>query len=301
MKKDEAGRKGGRIEPIKLKVAGKERIFDIEDPNLPDWIKDHEISAGGYPYDKKLKNKAYEKELELLQAELVKLHAWLQASGERLMALFEGRDAAGKGGTIFVIRQYLNPRSARNVALPKPTDTERGQWYFQRYVSQFPTAGEFVTFDRSWYNRAGVEPVMGFCTPEQHRKFLDYVPQFELSIVRDGIRFFKFYLDIGQETQLGRFHDRRHSLLTNWKFSDVDVAGMQKFDDYSEKRNQMLERTHTLYAPWTVVRANDKRRARLAVMRRLLRETPYEGKDEKAIGEEDLSIIGQAPEFLAAK
>jgi len=127
MKKDEAGRKGGRIEPIKLKVAGKERIFDIEDPNLPDWIKDHEISAGGYPYDKKLKNKAYEKELELLQAELVKLHAWLQASGERLMALFEGRDAAGKGGTIFVIRQYLNPRSARNVALPKPTDTERGQ------------------------------------------------------------------------------------------------------------------------------------------------------------------------------
>lgn len=301
MKKKDAGPKPPKVGPSRLEVGGRERVFDIDDPDLPDWVKDHEISAAGYPYDGKLKRKEYEKQLEELQAELVKLQSWLQATGERVMALFEGRDAAGKGGTINAIRQHLNPRAARNVALPKPTETERGQWYFQRYVAQFPTSGEFVTFDRSWYNRAGVEPVMGFCTPEQHRKFLDYAPQFELSIVRDGIRFFKFYLDIAQETQLGRFHDRRHSRLTNWKFSDVDVAGMQKFGEYSKMRDQMLERTHTLYAPWNVVRANDKRRARLAVMRRLLREVPYSGKDEKAIGEEDAKIISQAQEFLAAR
>ena len=153
--------------PIKIKIGGKEREFDIDDPVLPDWIEDNKLAAGGYPYDKKMKGEEYEKELEELQIELVKAQAWLQATGKRVMALFEGRDAAGKGGTIFVLRQYMNPRTARNVALPKPTPTEAGQWYYQRYVDHFPTSGEFVTFDRSWYNRAGVEPVMGFCTPQQ--------------------------------------------------------------------------------------------------------------------------------------
>ena len=290
-----------KIEPMKIVVAGRKRIFDIEDPVLPDWVKDNEIGAGGYPYSGKMKQKEYEPVLETLQVELTKLQSWLQATGERVMIVLEGRDAAGKGGTIFVLRQYLNPRTARNVALPKPTETERGQWYFQRYVAQFPTSGEFVTFDRSWYNRAGVEPVMGFCTPEQHRRFLDDVPQFELSIVKEGIRFFKFWLDISQETQLGRFHDRRHSPLTNWKFSPIDIAGIGKWDDYSEKRDLMFERTHTAYAPWTSVRANDKRRARLAVMRRVLLSIPYEGRDKTAIGAEDTQIISQAPEFLAAR
>jgi len=286
---------------IKITVAGKKRTFDIDDPVLPDWVKDKEITAGGYPYPDKLKNKEYETVLQTLQAELTKLQSWLLATGERVMIVLEGRDAAGKGGTIFVLRQYLNPRTARNVALPKPTETERGQWYFQRYVVQFPTSGEFVTFDRSWYNRAGVEPVMGFCTPEQHRRFIEDVPQFELSIVKEGIRFFKFWLDIGQETQLGRFHDRRHSQLTNWKFSPIDVAGITKWDEYSEKRDLMLARTHTNYAPWHVVRANDKRRARLAVMRRVLKSIPYEGRDEAAIGTEDSRIIFEAPAFLASK
>jgi polyphosphate kinase len=290
-----------KIGPVKITVSGKTRTFDIDDPVLPDWVKDKEITADGYPYPDKMKGKEYEEVLETLQIELVKLQAWLQATGERVMILLEGRDAAGKGGTIFVLRQYLNPRTARNVALPKPTETERGQWYFQRYVAQFPTSGEFVTFDRSWYNRAGVEPVMGFCTPEQHQKFLDDVPQFELSIVKEGIRFFKFWLDISQETQLGRFHDRRHSLLTNWKFSPIDVAGLTKWDDYSEKRDLMFQRTHTNAAPWNVVRANDKRRARLAVMRRILLSVPYENKDEKAIGAEDTQIVCQAPEFQAAR
>lgn len=294
--------KGDKTEgSVEIKVGGKKRIFNIDDPKLPDWVKDREITAGGYPYPDKLKKDEYEETLEALQIELVKLQAWLQATGERIMVLFEGRDAAGKGGTITVLRQYLNWRSARNVALSKPTETELGQWYFQRHIAHFPTAGEFVTYDRSWYNRAGVEPVMGFCTPQQHQKFLDDVPQFELSIVNEGIRFFKFWLDIAQETQLGRFHDRRHSKLTNWKFSPIDVAGIAKWDDYSKARDLMLERTHTPYAPWTVVRANDKRRSRLAVLRRILMSMPYAGRDDAAIGAEDPKIILSGADFLAGR
>ena len=280
------------IDPIKLVVGGKKRVFDIDDPKQPDWIDDRKLTSGGYPYDQKLKNADYEKTLETLQVELVKLQGWLQKTGERVMVLFEGRDAAGKGGSIFVLRQYMNPRAARNVALPKPTDTERGQWYFQRYVAHFPTLGEFVTFDRSWYNRAGVEPVMGFCTQEQHEKFLEQTPHFEKGIVADGIRLFKFWLSIGQEAQLDRFHDRRHSRLKSWKFSPIDIAGMERWDDYTKMRDLMFERTHTDYAPWTVIRANDKRRARLAVIRRLLISIPYDGRDMEAIGEEDPKVIG---------
>jgi polyphosphate kinase 2 len=193
----------------------------------------------------------------------------------------------------------MNPRNARSVALTKPTETEHGQWYFQRYVSQFPTSGELVTFDRSWYNRAGVEPVMGFCTPEQHQRFLKEAPRFEKMIVNEGIHFFKFWLDIGRETQLKRFHDRRHSLLKNWKFSPMDVAGMSKWDDYTEKRDLMFERTHSNHAPWIIVRGNDKRRARLAVIRRILLSLPYADRDEDAIGKQDHQMIGEGPSFLA--
>jgi polyphosphate kinase len=278
-------------EPIRIVVDGKERVFDIDDPKLPDWVEDKSMSAGGYPYDKKMDKKDYEETLENLQVELVKLQYWLQSTGKRVMILFEGRDAAGKGGTIFVVRQYMNPRSARNVALTKPTETERGQWYFQRYVAQFPTAGEFVTFDRSWYNRAGVEPVMGFCTPEQHRLFLDETPKFEQMIVDEGIHFFKFWLNIGQETQLERFHDRRHDPLKVWKFSPIDLAGMTKWDDYTRARDRMMKHTHTDHAPWTVLRANDKRRSRLAVIRRILTALPYAGRDDSVIGKEDDRIV----------
>jgi len=284
--------------PIKIKIGGKEREFDIDNPVLPDWIEDNKLTAGGYPYDKKMKGEEYEKELEELQIELVKAQAWLQATGKRIMALFEGRDAAGKGGTIFVLRQYMNPRTARNVALPKPTPTEAGQWYYQRYVDHFPTSGEFVTFDRSWYNRAGVEPVMGFCTPEQHEKFLDETPHFERMIANEGIHFFKFWLNIGRETQLERFHDRRWSPLKNWKFSPIDIAGVGKWDDYTRARDQMIERTHKEFSPWIVVRANDKRRARLAVIQRILMSLPYDGRDLDAIGKPDKKIIGEGPEFL---
>ncbi|MFA6155257.1 polyphosphate kinase 2 [Mesorhizobium sp.] len=284
--------------PLKIMVDGKAREFDIENPTLPDWIEGNKLTAGGYPYDKQMKGDEYDKTLELLQIELVKAQAWLQSTGKRVMALFEGRDAAGKGGTIFVLHQYMNPRTARNVALTKPTEPERGQWYFQRYVEHFPTAGEFVTFDRSWYNRAGVEPVMGFCTPAQHEQFLEEAPHFERMISNEGIHFFKFWLNIGQETQLERFHDRRFSPLKNWKFSPIDIAGVTKWEDYTKARDQMFERTHKKFAPWIIVRANDKRRARLAVMRRVLLSLPYDGRDLDVIGKEDKKIIGEGPSFL---
>jgi polyphosphate kinase len=177
---------------VTLKIRGKERIFDIDLPDLPDWIEDAALKSGGFPYDKKLSDKDYVAELTQLQIELVKVQFWMQKTGQRVMALFEGRDAAGKGGAISATLSYMNPRSARVVALTKPTETETGQWYFQRYVSHFPSAGEFVLFDRSWYNRAGVEPVMNFCKPEQYEAFLKQAPRFEKLIEQEGIHFFKF-------------------------------------------------------------------------------------------------------------
>lgn len=284
--------------PLKVKVAGVERVFDIDDPQLPEWVDKKTVASGGFPYDKKLGEEEYDKTLERLQVELVKLQAWQQSSGSRVLMLFEGRDAAGKGGTIKAVREYMNPRTARNVALPKPTETERGQWYYQRYIAHFPTKGEFVTFDRSWYNRAGVEPVMGFCTPDQYRHFLKETPRFEKMIVGDGIRFFKFWLDVSQEMQLKRFHDRRHSPLTNWKFSPMDVAGIARWDDYTKARDEMFEATHSEHAPWIVVRSNDKRRARIEVIRHVLSMLEYAGRDLDAIGKADAKIIGAGSKLL---
>jgi polyphosphate kinase 2 len=286
-----------RTGPLEIEVSGVEREFDIDDPKLPDWVEEKALSSGSYPYGKKLKRDRYEKTLERLQVELVKLQSWQQQSGSRLLIVFEGRDAAGKGGTINAMRENMNPRTARNVALPKPTETERTQWYYQRYVSHFPSVGEFVTFDRSWYNRAGVEPVMGFCTPDQHRHFLNETPVFEKMIASEGIRFFKFFLEIGQEMQLKRFHDRRHSKLRNWKFSPIDVAGMTRWDDYSKVKAEMIERTHSQHAPWTIILSNDKKRARIEAIRHVLAALEYGGRDLEAIGKPDLRIIGQGPEF----
>ncbi len=288
-------------EPLKLKVGDTEQVFDIEDPELPEWVEKRAMKSGGFPYKKKLDSKEYAATIERLQIELVKMLAWMQANGKRALVVFEGRDAAGKGGTIEVLREYMNPRTARNVALTKPTETERGQWYYQRYIAHFPTAGEFVTFDRSWYNRAGVEPVMGFCTPEQHAHFLEETPRFEKQIVREDIIFFKFWLDLGQEMQLKRFHDRRHSPLTNWKFSPMDIAGIGKWDEYSAMRDLMIDKTHTPHAPWTVVRSNDKRRARIEAMRHVLATIPYKGRNEQAIGEADAKIIGQGMSLIRAR
>jgi polyphosphate kinase len=284
--------------PAKISVRGKERVFDVTNPKLPEWVDDNDLTADDFPYKDKMKGDQFDSEMGALQLEIVKLLDWMTKSGARVVVVFEGRDAAGKGGTIAALRENMNPRQARNVALPKPTETERSQWYFQRYSVHLPSAGEFVTFDRSWYNRGGVEPVMGFCTPEQHKRFLSDAPEFEDLICRDGIYFFKFWLDISQETQLKRFYDRYQDPLKRWKFTAMDMKGMGLWDAYSKARDTMLDKTHTKFAPWTVVKANDKRRLRIGVIRTVLDAIPYEAKDAKAIGARDKKIVGTPKEML---
>lgn len=273
--------------------------FDLDNPELPKKIKEAALASGGYPYDQSLKDKAFEKHLRLLQIELVKLQSHLQESGKRVLALFEGRDAAGKGGTIKRFLENLNPRNARTVALPKPSDREASQWYFQRYAAQLPAGGEITLFDRSWYNRAVVEPVMGFCSPAETTTFLREAPQFERMITDEGIFFFKFWLEIGREMQLRRFHDRRHDPVKIWKLSPVDLKALGMWDDYTVARNRMLAATDTPDTPWTVILGNDKNRARIAAIQSVLYPIDYAGKSFEAIGEIDPNIVLSAEAFLA--
>jgi polyphosphate kinase 2 len=279
-------------------VETKHGAFDLDDPVLPEWVAEAAFGSGGYPYDKALKSEKYEEDLTALQIELVKLQHHVVEKGLKVVMLFEGRDAAGKGGAIFALRQYMNPRTARDVALPKPTETERGQWYFQRYVAELPTAGEIVTFDRSWYNRAGVEIVMGFCTPEEHAIFLKQAPAFESALVQSGTILFKFWLDIGQEMQMKRFHERRHNPLKIWKLSPMDYAALDRWKDYSKARDSMLDACHNDTVPWTVVLANDKRRARLNIIRHVLGSIDYPGRDKSVVREPDPLILGRGLKFL---
>lgn len=272
--------------------------FDIENPDLPKAIKKAAMTSGGYPYTKKLDEDVYADQLLALQKQLVLLQTHLAKERQRIMLVFEGRDAAGKGGTIKTYLEYLNPRNNIIAALPKPSDRESTQWYFQRYVDWLPAAGETVLFDRSWYNRAGVEPVMGFCTPAQTAQFLIEAPRFERMLVSDGIHLHKFWLDIGREMQLERFHDRRHDPLKVWKLSPIDMEALPRWNAYSKARDTMLEETDSDYAPWLVIRANDKRRARLNVIRSVLNGFDYEGKDGKQIGEVDDQIVLTAKDFL---
>ncbi len=272
--------------------------FDLDDSILPEWVEREALSSDGYPYDKPIKDKHYEEELEQLQIELVKMQRHIGDAGLRMVLVFEGRDAAGKGGSIFALRQYLNPRAARVVALPKPNEVERGQWYFQRYVAHLPTRGEMVLFDRSWYNRAGVEPVMGFCTPEEHKSFLEAAPDFEGLLVDQGIVLLKFWLNIGQATQLKRFFERRHDPLKVWKLSPIDYAAMHKWDEYTRARDEMFAASHQAAAPWSVVRANDKRRARLNIIRHVLATLDYPGKDANVVRKPDPLILN-GPGILA--
>lgn len=272
--------------------------FDIEAKQLPDAIEAAAFGSGGYPYDRKYKRKSYEKELVPLQIELLKLLGWVRQRGERLVVVFEGRDGAGKGGAITRFTQHLNPRQARIAALSKPSDTEKGQWYFQRYAAEMPTAGEIVFFDRSWYNRAGVERVMEFCTPQQSEDFLREAPAFEGMLARDGIRLVKLFLTVGREMQMHRLHARWHDPLKRWKLSPIDFAAIPRYDAYSLAFERMLERSSTEWAPWTVIRANDKFRARLNAVRHVLQAVPYEGRDEKAIGKLDRKIVLTAEDYL---
>ena len=283
---------------IELKSGGKSREFDLNNAKLPNWLEEAAQTSGGYPYEKNMKRGDYENKLEGLQEELVKVLSWLQNSGERVMIIFEGRDAAGKGGTINRFRQYMNPRHARTVALSKPSDVERGQWYFQRYVDHFPTSGELVMFDRSWYNRAGVEPVMGFCSEQQHANFLDDAPAFEKMITDEGIHLFKFWLNVGREMQLLRFHERRHSSLKMWKLSPIDIKALTKWDEYTVARDTMLAKTHAPHAPWSIIRTNDKKRGRINAISRVLSSLDYKGKKPGKIYRLDDKISGEGPDFL---
>jgi polyphosphate kinase len=256
------------------------------------------FEQGEYPYKNKLSRKAYETEKAALQVELLKVQHWVQETGQKFVLLFEGRDAAGKGGTIKRFTEHLNPREVRVVALNKPTDEERGQWYFQRYIKHLPTSGEMVLYDRSWYNRAGVERVMDFCAPTEYLEFMRQTPEFERMLTRSGIRLFKYWFSVTQEEQKQRFASRETDPLKLWKLSPIDRASLDKWDDYTEAKEAMFFYTDTADAPWTVIRSNDKKRARLTCMRHFLSELDYPGKDEAVAKAPDPKIFHQAEAIL---
>ncbi|MEZ5220777.1 MAG: polyphosphate kinase 2 [Ilumatobacteraceae bacterium] len=259
---------------------------------------DDELAAGWrhlpYPYANLMRRRTYEEQKYLLQVELLKLQAWVKDTGQRVVVLFEGRDAAGKGGTIKRFMEHLNPRGARVVALEKPTEVESGQWYFQRYVQHLPTRGEIVLFDRSWYNRAGVERVMGFCTDAEYHEFMRQAPEFERNLARSGVHLVKFWFSVSQEEQQRRFRERKHHPLKQWKLSPIDLASLDKWDEYTAAKEAMFRWTDTADAPWTVIKSDCKKRARLNAMRYVLHKLPYDNKDLARIGPLDPLLVGRA-------
>ena len=249
---------------------------------------------GVYPYKRKLETSTYERQKQKLQVELLKVQNWVKEAGEKVVVVFEGRDAAGKGGTIKRFMEHLNPRGARVIALEKPSDRERGQWYFQRYIQHLPTVGEIVLFDRSWYNRAGVERVMGFCTGREYLEFLRQCPQIERMLVNSGIRYFKYWFSITQTEQRRRFESRKKDPLKQWKLSPIDTASMDKWASYTTAKEEMFFYTDTADAPWTVVKSDDKKRARIACMQHFLSSLPYPDKDHDVVQGPDPLIVGPA-------
>jgi len=252
------------------------------------------FESGKYPYKARYGRRDYEGTKAQLQAELLKVQLWAQETGEKFVLLFEGRDAAGKGGTIKRFTEHLNPRLARVVALNKPTDEERGQWYFQRYINHLPTSGEMVFYDRSWYNRAGVERVMKFCSPSDYLEFMRETPELERMLVRSGIRLYKYWFSVTQDEQRRRFASRETDPLKQWKLSPIDKASLDKWDDYTEAKEAMFFYTDTADAPWTVIKSNDKKRARLNCMRHFLDSVDYPDKDLDLVGGPDPLIVGSA-------
>lgn len=248
---------------------------------------------------KKMKRQTYEAIKLELQIELLKAQNWVRNNGEKILILFEGRDAAGKGGTIKRFMEHLNPRSARVIALEKPTEQERGQWYFQRYVKHLPCAGEIVLFDRSWYNRAGVERVMDFCSPSEYLEFMRETPELERMFVRSGIRLFKLWFDVSREEQFRRFQARRQDPLKQWKLSPIDMASLDKWDAYTEAKEAMFFHTDTAVAPWTVIRSDDKKRARINAMRHILSNLPYPNRNPEIDLTPDPAIVVPARHTLS--
>jgi polyphosphate kinase 2 len=262
-------------------------------PNPDEELAD-DWRQGGYPYRNLMLRKSYEKAKYGLQVELLKLQNWTKERKQKVVILFEGRDAAGKGGAIKRFMEHLNPRGARVVALEKPSEAERGQWYFQRYVQNLPTAGEITLFDRSWYNRAGVERVMGFCSDEEYREFMRQAPEFERNLTRSGLHLIKFWFSVSREEQRRRFKERQVHPLKHWKLSPIDLASLDKWEEYTKAKESMFQHTDTADAPWTVIKSDCKKRARLNAMRYLLHRLPYDGKDPEKIGPLDPLLVGRA-------
>jgi polyphosphate kinase 2 len=282
---------------------------EFETPSMEDEsIARHEIDrmdvirrfeTGMYPYTDKIGRVEYEKEKARLQVELLKVQKWVKETGKKVVILFEGRDAAGKGGAIKRFMEHLNPRGARVVALEKPTVAEQTQWYFQRYINHLPSAGEIVLLDRSWYNRAGVERVMGFCDPGAYLEFMRQCPEIERMLVRSGILLFKYWFSVTQEEQRRRFESRKNDPLKQWKLSPIDQASIDKWDDYTEAKEAMFFYTDTADAPWTIVKSDDKKRARLNCMRHFLWSLPYDDKDEDSVGKPDPFIVTNSDHAIA--
>src|SRR3954454_130639 len=297
----------GTVSPV-LDLS-KWRLNALPDENSDeDWDDDRELfdPAGnrvdtwreGYPYRERMQRREYEVEKRRLQIELLKLQGWVKETGQKMVLVFEGRDAAGKGGTIKRFTEHLNPRGSRVVALDKPSERERTSWYFQRYVQHLPAAGEIVLFDRSWYNRAGVERVMGYCTADEYLVFMDQAPEFERMLVDSGILLVKFWFSVTRGEQRSRFIVRQIDPVRQWKLSPTDLASLDKWDAYTEAKEAMFLHTDTTEAPWTVIKSNDKKRARLEAMRHVLTRFPYTGKDAGAVGVPDPSIVGSAADVL---
>ena len=292
---------GASLDELK---ALRRTLFAKPDASATGTDPDLELSAGwregAYPYKNLMSRKSYEKQKFRLQVELLKLQAWVKETGQRVVILFEGRDAAGKGGTIKRLMEHLNPRGARVVALEKPSETERGQWYFQRYIQHLPTRGEIVLFDRSWYNRAGVERVMGFCNHHEYDEFLRQCPEFERQLVRSGVHLFKFWFSVSRDEQRRRFRERRNHPLKQWKLSPVDMASLDKWNDYTAAKEAMFMHCDTSDAPWTVIKSDCKKRARLNAMRYVLNRLAYTKRDLGRIGSVDPLIVGR-PSLVPSK
>ena len=256
------------------------------------------FESGEYPYLRRMPGKQYEEEMAALQIELLKAQNWVKETGEKIVMLFEGRDAAGKGGTIKRFMEHLNPRGARVIALEKPTERERTQWYFQRYIENLPAGGEIVFFDRSWYNRAGVERVMGFCSPNDYLEFMRQCPEVERMLVRSGIRLFKYWFSVTRAEQLKRFNSREHDPLKQWKLSPIDKASLDKWDEYTEAKEAMFFYTDTADAPWIIIKSDDKKRARINCMLHFLSSLPYPTKNKKVVIEPDPLIVGSTNDVI---
>ncbi|MBK9160546.1 MAG: polyphosphate kinase 2 [Nitrosomonadales bacterium] len=280
-------------EPAALKVAHA--------PHGSDENSDYAPLPASYPYRTRMRRKEYEAQKAKLQIELLKVQSWVRESGQKIVMLFEGRDAAGKGGTIKRFMEHLNPRAARTVALEKPSDIERGQWYFQRYIQHLPTTGEMVFFDRSWYNRAGVERVMGFCTPNEYLEFMRQTPQIERMMANSGIHLYKYWFSVSREEQLRRFVSRRDDPLKHWKLSPIDIKSLDMWDEYTEAKNAMFFHTDTADSPWVVIKSDDKKRARLNCMKHFLHSLPYPGKDLHVVTAPDPHLVGSGSQVLSSE